>query len=773
MVSRKDNVSGSVGKSILRFDGPEKVKGKAQYVDDLKIDGCWHAVVVRSPLSHCNLKGISFDASYDWSSVVVVTKDDITGTNLFDMHDRLMPVLADELKYKGEAYALVAAPTKEMALDAAEHITPDLEELPFISTLEEVVEQFKTNSKEMHVLCQKTIERGSLEDGFANADYIVEHEYRTGFQEQLYLEPNGLIAVPQDDGGMLVIGSMQCPFYIVNEAHRAIGLTKETLRARQAVVGGAFGGKEEFPSVLGAYASLLAMKAKRPVRLIFDREEDLLYSTKRHPSWIRHKTGLKKDGTITAIDVDYILDGGAYLTISDVVMYRGILHAAMGYRCENVFVKGKALRTNTFPNGAFRGFGAPQAVWAFESHVDKLAAKCSMTPSEFRLKNCIVGGDITPTGQVLDVEATGSKRVLEDTLKFSAFDEKFSQISKGKTLNENGKYYGVGLSFFAHGAAFTGDGEVKIGAKVALELDRDSRTGACLARVLVSSTEMGQGALTVLRQSASHGLGIPVEKMEHPLPDTGLVPDSGPTVASRTTMVVGSCLFRAGVEMRQKLISFLTGLEPENCEINYAEDQASTFVTIDGKSYSFDDVAGRYLNEKGPLKVFKGFTLPDSVKWDQETFKGASYPDYAWGCAVVELEVDPVTYEIDVQDIWSTWDVGTIVNPMMCHGQIEGGLTQALGYALMEKITIKNGLYDTRGMQAYVVPTALDIPKFHTNFIEVPYPDAEPGAKGIGEIPLDGLAPAIGNAIAAATGFSISEIPVRPEDLMRAAKEVS
>ena len=771
MVSRKDNVSGSVGKSVLRFDGPEKVNGKALYVDDLIIDKCWHGCVVRSPVSHGILKGIELDSSFDWSSVVVVTKDDIKGTNLFDMHDELMPVLADELKYKGEAYALVAAPTKVLAETAASHITPDIDELPSVTTLDEIVAQFKSNSPEMQILCEKNITKGDISQGFASADFIVEHEYETGFQEQMYLEPNGLIAIPQDNGGMLITGSMQCPFYIVNEAHKALGLSKEQLRARQTTVGGAFGGKEEYPSVLGAYAALMAMKARRPVRLIFDREEDILYSTKRHPSWIRHKTGLKKDGTITAIEVDYILDGGAYLTISDVVMYRGILHAAMGYKCENVLVKGKTLRTHTFPNGAFRGFGAPQATWAYESHVDRLAQACDMEPHTFRLKNCLQGGDITPTGQSLSTYSTGSMAVLKDALQRSSFERKIKEVSRGKSFNKNGKYFGIGMSFFAHGAAFTGDGEVKIGAKVALELCRDSNNKP-VTRVLVSSTEMGQGALTVLRQSASHGLGIPVENMEHPFPDTAIVPDSGPTVASRTTMVVGSCLFRAGVEMRETLISYIAG-EKKSESFAYPEDGNSTFAIIDGKAWTFDEVAEQYLHERGPLKVFKAFELPDSVKWDQDTFKGSAYPDYAWGCAIVEVEVDPVTFEIEVTDVWSTWDIGTVINPMMCHGQIEGGLTQALGYSLMEKITIQNGLYDTRGMQSYVVPTALDIPRYHTEFIEYPYSHAEPGAKGIGEVPLDGLAPAVGNAIAFATGISVSDLPIVPEKIMKAVKERS
>ena len=757
-----NNPHGVVGKPILRGDGLDKVRGTARYVDDLEVPNCWHGVVVRSPIPHGKLLGLEKAEDFDWQQVVVVTPEDIKGTNILDMHDKVMPILAtDKVLYAGEAMALVAAPTRELAEEAASKIKAKLEPLEGVTTLDEIVEQFKNGSPDKFVLCDKKIRKGDMEKGFGEADFIIENEYRTPHQEQLYLEPNGLLATPQDDGGVLIEGSLQCPYYVCNEAHEALGLPQKQLRVRQTTVGGAFGGKEEFPSLLGGYVALMAMKAQKPVKLIFDRHEDILNSTKRHPSWVYHKTGVKQDGTITAIHVDYVLDGGAYMTISDVVMYRGILHAAMGYRCENVYVNGVTLRTHTFPNGAFRGFGAPQATWAFESQIDELAQKCGMTPDEFRRKNCLLEGDRTPTGQILNI-SVGTPAVLHDALDRAKFKEKYEKCSQGK--GDGKSWYGIGLAFFAHGSAFTGDGEVKIGAKVALELDDNDGEPAFFVRV--SSTEMGQGAFTVLRQTTADGLQMGLDRIHYPFPDTALVPDSGPTVASRTTMVVGSSLYKAGVSMREKLEAFASEHFFDGAKVEMRNDS----FTSGDKSCTFVEVAKKYLADNGKLRVLSAFELPPTVKWNQDTFEGDAYPAYTWGCNVTEVEIDKTTLEIDVKRVTATYDIGTVINPMLAHGQLEGGLTQAVGYAVMEDMDIRDGKFTHDRMQTYTVPTTLDTPEFDIKFVEFPYPHAKPGAKGVGEVPLDGLAPAIGNAITAATGVRIKELPLTPEKLFSLLK---
>jgi len=366
-----------------------------------------------------------------------------------------------------------------------------------------------------------------------------------------------------------------------------------------------------------------------------------------------------------------------------------------------------------------------------------------MKPHEFRLKNCLVKGDVTPTGMVLR-SSVGSPCVYEEALKRSRFAEKLTKCSHGKSGLK--KWYGIGLSFFSHGAGFTGDGEARIGTKVALDLDflPDGRPAVI---VRVSSTEMGQGSQTVLAQMAGEGLRVGLEHVVCPFPDTAYAPNSGPTVASRTTMVVGSAVWGAGRKLRKKLDDFA--------------------VRAGHAGKPFEEIAASFIRSQGSVRVENGFKLPDYVRWNQKTFEGDAYPAFSWGCNVAEVEIDTLTLEIKVVRVTACYDVGRVINPLLAKGQIEGGLTQALGYAVMEKIGIRNGSFDADRMQTYIIPTALDTPEFDITFIEFPFDEIPPGAKGVGEIPMDGLAPAVANAIFQATGLRMTDLPITPEKLFR------
>lgn len=742
MAESKNNSFSQVGRSVARVDADEKVRGLAVYTDDVPAPGCWFAEVVRSPVPCGRLKTLALDSAFDWSRVCVALPSDIPGENVVDMMGHDMPfIVHDEIQYRGEPLALVAAPSRALAREAAARVTFEIEEKPALLTLNEVVERYRRDPSSLHGLSAQTIVKGDVEKGLAGADLIVEGDYWAGHQEQLYIEPQGMIAFPEPDGGVYLKGSLQCPYYIAPELVSTLKLPLEKIRVQQAVVGGAFGGKEDFPTLIAGYCALLALKCGKPVKLVYDRHQDILFTTKRHPVWVHHRTGLKRDGSITAMKVDFVLDGGAYTTLSPVVMYRGILHTTLGYRCENVFVDGHVFRTNTFPNGAFRGFGAPQAIWALESHMDRCAQVVGLAPETFRTKNALHVGDRTATGQILS-EPMGTPDVLEQTLARSGFAEKRKQCSRGRAGER--KWYGVGLAYFGHGSGFTGDGESRLNARAALDLElfEDGRPGVS---VRVSSTEMGQGALTIMTQIVADGLGIGLDRVRCPLADTKYAPNSGPTAASRTTMIVGSTVFDAAVKMRRALDEFGPG--------------------------PFERVAGEFLKKNKTFRTEHQFQLPPSIQWDQKTFKGDSYPSYSWGCNVAEVEIDTATLELRVTRVVSTWDIGRIINPVLAKGQIEGGLTQALGYAVMEKMAItKDGLYDASRMQTYVVPTALDVPEMDVKFVEFPYTHGQPGAKGVGEIPMDGLAPAIANAVFEATGIRFNELPITPEKLFAALR---
>ena len=748
-----------IGKGIPRFDGAEKVKGQAQYADDVPVPGCWYGFVVRSPVSKGRLKGLRFNDAFDWEQVCVVTPKDIPGKNIVDLMGQDMPFIAhDQIEYLGEPLALIAAPSLALAKVAAKYITPDIEEETPRTTMQEVVSAYKDDRTALKQLWSKTIRKGNVEDGFAEADHVIEGEYWCGHQEQLYIEPQGMVAELQEDGGVYIYGSMQCPYYINPELCITLNVPPEKLRVKQTVVGGAFGGKEEFPTLLAGYCALLAMKCNKPVKIIYDRHQDILYSTKRHPAWSRYKAGVKNDGTITAVEIEFLLDGGAYITISPVVLFRGILHAAMGYRCENVKIDGLVYQTNTFPNGAFRGFGAPQSLWAWESHIDELAEACGLAPHTFRLQNCLHEGDVTPTGQVLE-GSVGSPEVLTKSLEMADFEEKFKRCSHGRDGERT--WYGIGVSFFAHGSGFTGDGEARIKARGALDMEcfEDGRPGV---NIRISSTEMGQGTLTIMPQIVAEALRLPIDRVRMPLPDTSLVPDSGPTVASRTAMVVGSVVFGAAKKMRAELEDWAEQNVFKGQKVELID---GVFKGIYGEEKSFEEVANARLKQGGPMRVYNQFKLPSKIKWNQDTFEGDAYPSYSWGCNVAEVEVDTLTMEFKVKKITAVYDIGRLLNPVLAMGQIEGGLVQALGYSIMENMNVRDGIYDANRMQTYVIPTTLDVPEMDLDFVEYPYEDAAPGAKGVGEIPMDGLAPAIANALKQATGVRLNTIPIMPEGL--------
>ena len=755
-----------IGSPMLRVDAADKAAGATKYLRDLPPPpGALHAALVRSPVARGILRDIRPDPAFDWSSVVFATASDIPGDNVVEMHDRTMPLLGAvgaELRYRGEPVAVVAAETPERAREAASRVSLDIDPLPALSTLSEAVAVFKRDPAALETLVVQNIEKGDLAAGFAAADDTYESEYTAGHQEQLYLDPQGLDVTPEPDGSILVEGSIQCPYFPAVELLPALALRPGQIRVRQTMMGGAFGGKEDYPSMLAGYAALPALKSGRPVRIAYDRHEDMLFTPKRHPVWVRFKTGFKRDGSLTALECDFILDGGAYMTISDVVMYRGILHCALAYRCPNVVIRGRVARTNSMPCGAFRGFGAPQAVWGLESHVDAIAARLGIPPHQWRLQNHNRPGDTTPTGQLLTPE-NGSTAVLETAIARSSFAEKWAAASRGRLARGEKVLRGIGLSFFAHGSAFTGDGEAKFKAKGRVELVRRP-DGAPGVDIRVSSTEMGQGVHTVFTQIAADALSIPASFIRFPLADTGLVPNSGPTVASRTTMVVGNVVWSAAADLRKKLEAYASSHRFSGAP---ATLRAGSFRADGHRPVPFADVASAFLDENGPAHGFFEFLLPPETQWDQRTFKGDAYPGYSWAANVAEVEIDPLTCIPRVTKVTAVIDIGRVINPQTAHGQVEGGLTQALGYSLMEKMATspKTGLFDASRLQTYIVPTALDTPEFDISFVEYPYTFAPPGAKGLGELPMDGLAPAIANAIESATGARLRTLPLTPESL--------
>jgi CO/xanthine dehydrogenase Mo-binding subunit len=692
-----------VGRNVPRQEAWDKVRGRARYVDDLRFPGLLHARTVRSTIACGEVVAVAVHAP----GCVLVDHRDVPGRNVVAVIQEDQPCLVErQVRHWAEPILLLAHADPEALLRARVEIeyrerTPLFD--PRLSS---------TVFKEIEIT------KGDVGRGFARAQAVVEGTYTTGHQEQLYLETNGVVAVPED-GGITVYGSLQCPYYVRHALQVLLGT--ERVRVVQVETGGGFGGKEEYPSIIAGHAALLAWKARRPVKLVYDRVEDMQATTKRHPSIVRHRTGVTRDGRLTAIEVDVLFDAGAYVTLSPVVLSRGTLHATGPYRCEDVSVRGRAVFTNTPPNGAFRGFGAPQTLFAAEVHMDRVAAALGLDPVRVREVNLLRPGDSTATGQVMQPDCSAA-RVLRAAVRRTSFDR------KRRAWAGTGK--GIGLSLFFHGSGFTGGGEVRLASRAALELTPRG------ARVLVASTEIGQGTRTIHAQIVAEALGVPYDCIETAPPDTDLVPDSGPTVASRTCMVVGGLLQRAAREMRARL---------------------------------GDLTPAEYLRRHGPLVVSEQYAPPAGLRWNEASYTGDAYGTYGWGCDVVELEIDPVTCEVRPLKVTAVAEIGRVVHPILAAGQVEGGTAQGLGFALLEEVVMRDGHMANAQLTNYMVPTSVDTPPIDTVILENPYRHGPWGAKGVGEMPMDGPAPAVVNALRHA-GFDVCSVPATPELLQRSRR---
>ncbi len=710
----------------LRREGPAKLTGAAKYADDLVFPGAWYGATIRSTQARAKLLAIEPDPMLDWSTVVLVTAADIPGENIVSGIQDDQPVLVPiggEIRHHAEPLALLAAPDKATLrrFKAALNVVT-----------EALAPVFDPEASD-HVFAQYEIGTGDLQAGFAEAHIVLEGEYRVGHQEQLYIEGQAMIAVPGQGGEIAVHGSLQCPYYVHKALMRSLGLDARQARVVQAETGGAFGGKEDYPSI------------------IYDRHEDIAATTKRHPAIVRHRTGVTRDGRIVAQDIEVIMDGGAYCTLTPVVLSRGALHAGGPYRCPNVRIRARATRTNTPPNGAFRGFGAPQTEFAAETQLSRLAERLGMSPAEIRARNVYVLGDTTPTGQVLKesvageevlrlaVEGSGFERIRDETARELGERRGANVMPPGPLLTSLDRTAtGIGLALAWHGAGFTGSGEVHLGSVASIELTAEGEI-----RVLIGSTEMGQGTKTIFPMLVAAELGIPVDAVDVAPQDTAFVPDSGPTVASRTAMVVGGLC----IDAARRLKTEVEGHNPDR---------------------TFADLYVEHARIHGPIRIDQKFEPYPGISFDDATYRGDAYPAFGWAAAVARVEIDLDTAEVSVKEVLAVDDVGKVIHQVLCEGQVEGGTLQAVGYATIEEMKLQDGRYLNDRLATYLIPTALDAPQIRTILVEAPFSGAPHGAKGVGELPMDVGAPAVVAAIADAVGVWITDLPATPEKILAA-----
>ena len=729
-----------VGNSVPRKEGRDKVTGRSQYVDDMVLPNMLFGATVRSQIPRGRIKKITFGPGVSWDEFVIVSAEDIPGKNCISLIEDDQPCLASEfVNHPEEPILLLAHPNRYLLSKAVEAVSVEYDPLPAIFTIEESERRAEIIWGEDNIFKTYLIEKGDVDGVWGKAAYIVEGEYTTGAQEQLYIENNGMIATFDGTQGITVWGSLQCPYYIHKALMALCNLPAEKVRVVQKETGGAFGGKEEYPSMIAAHAALLAIKSGKPVKIIYDRMEDMAATTKRHPSRTHHRTAVSRDGKILGGEIEFTIDGGAYATLSSVVLSRGAIHAGGPYHWPSVRIRAKAVATNAPPHGAFRGFGAPQSLFAMERHMDRIAQTVGLSPVEIRRRNFLQLGQTTTTEQVVR-EPISLGKLLDRALDASDYHSKKQRFANHNESDTTRK--GMGIAAFLHGAGFTGSGERYLSSVVGVEGCADGSV-----RVLVSSTEFGQGTNTVLSQIAAEALSLPYENVSMVQPDTQQVPNSGPTVASRTVMVVGKLVQSAALGIKQTLIS-------------------SNLLSESYTAEEFRAACQHYVSEHGQFRSWSRYEAPDGIFWDDQKYRGEAYAAFAWAVYIAEVTVDLTTYGVSVDDFVALQEVGRVLHPLLARGQIIGGVAQGIGFSLYEKVVWQNGRMQNGQMTNYIMPTSADLPPIRVFFEELGNIYGVYGAKGIGELPMDGPAPAIVNAVEDALGIHFDSVPLLPEDIM-------
>ena len=714
--SSKPMQATKIGDRIVRVDAVQKARGEAVYVCDMTLPDMQYAYMVRSTIARGRIKAIHVPELPEGYYFISAKDIPAQGKNELWMIAKDWRCFAEDyVLYVGETIGLVVGPDRSVLKRLKAQIKIDYEEQTPAVTIDDGIHCVggpMFPEKNSNVMCELFCEKGRpMDEVFAEADEVFEETIETPYQEHVHLETNSAIA-DMEDGKFVFYASAQCPFYIRKSIAGLLDIPYDDIIVRQCTTGGAFGGKEHFPDVLCGALLVAENKIRKPIKMVFDREEDTQFSVKRHPSKCIYKTAVK-DGKITGVYGHIYYNCGAYLSSSYVVLQRGVFHGNGVYTFDNTYLKGEGIGTNMFPSCAFRGFGAPQTLFAIETHLDHLAHHLGVDPLEFKMQYLAKKGD----------ETTTNGHIIEEVKLPEMLDVESDYWRKAKEYKP-GCGRGIGIALYNHGGAFTGNGEqaiIKAHARLVKTGDRVS--------IQVGSTEMGQGFKTSLRKICAATLGVSIDQIEYLDPDTSKVVDSGPTAASRSTMVVGRLVERAAQEMKER----------------WSEGDFTTEVE---------------------------YEHPDGYPWDQATFRGDAYLGYGWGVACVEVEVDKLTNEVKTLGVWSSHEIGKAIDELIVHGQINGGILQALGYGSMEKLEVKGGRFKQKSMSDYVIPTSMDFPKQFYHIQENPYPWGPYGAKGMGELVFNGASAAYVDAVERALNTRFTSIPIPPEAIEEAMKHV-
>ncbi|HTP12440.1 MAG TPA: xanthine dehydrogenase family protein molybdopterin-binding subunit [Bacteroidota bacterium] len=752
-----------IGSPERRVDAWGKVTGRAKFAADYNVGHQLVGKVLRSKYPHARILRIDTMKAKALAGVeAVLTAEDIPGSRVFGIVVKNQAILADDrVRYLGDGVALVAAVSQEIADEAIALIGVDYEPLPVVSDPEEAL---KPGSPVIHgdknEFVHHKVRKGDIEKGFAKADFVIERTFKTQFVEHSYIEPEAVLAEPDEQGGIKITGSVQNLFSSRRSVAAALNLSLNKVQIIQATLGGSFGGKDEAMTSLCCRAALLALAAGKPVKMVNTREESMLESYKRHPYVLHYRWGAKKDGSMTAMESRIIADGGAYASMSPFVTWRSVVQATGPYYCENVKTDVFAAYTNNNYTGAMRGFGSPQVNFAIESMMDELAEKTGMSPLEIRLKNGFETGAVTATGQKL-THVVSLKEVLKKAAEAIGFREKWAEY---RNAGNGEKRRGVGLACSYRGVSLGAEGVDAAETVVSMQTD---------GSVIVSSgvTDMGQGAQTMMAQIAAEVLGISMDRIQFLNTNTSRVGDSGPTVASRGTIMGGSAAKNAAEVVRKTLLEVASGMvKVDASQLDLRDNHLVRAISCE-RLASIGELAAECFNKGKPL-VGLGWHKSPTTTWDEERGQGEAYFTFVYGANTTEVEVDMGTGKVDVLDFVSVHDVGKAINRSMVEGQMCGGVAMGLGYGLLEEFEIEDGIPKQLNFDEYLLPTSMDVPRVRTMIVENEDTAGPFGAKSVGEPTNELAAPAIVNAIFNATGKRIYEIPANLERVLLGHKLV-
>ena len=770
MTSEKHaNAPRYVGRADLQnVDGADKVTGRARYVGDMTWPGMLVAKVLRSPIPHGRIDRLDVRPALAVDGVhAVVTAEAYVDHGNYGWPERDAYVLAHQrVRYVGEAIAAVAAESEAAAQAGLDAIALTLTPLPVVDDAARALEPdapivpahpatLTTGEVAHGNLCDRHIVRnGDPAPILDGCDVVLDETYTFAPQEHAYMETEGALAVPEPDGGVTVYANNQSPFINRDYLAALLGLPEDVVRVIQPPVGGAFGGKDDVVYETSAQAAKLALLAGRPVRLVLTRSESMVASYKRQGARYHLRIGADAAGTLQAARAEVLIDNGAYAAATPLASWRATVHAAGAYRYRAVQVDTDVVYTHNGYAGAFRGFGNIQAVAASEMAIDELAHRLGRDPLDFRLQNCLREGDRTMTGAILDHEV-GLARCLTWVRDRSDWEAKRRRLPSEDAASPIRR--GIGVAAYFHGSGLGGEGEDFAVSTLQIEHDGSLALTSGL-------TDFGQGSRTVFSIIAAETLGVAMDRIRVLRPDTHTAIDSGPTVASRASIVGGNATRIAARKLKGQMDA--AAADVLGCDVGRLVRHGEGYVGPDETPVSFEAVVA-HARTMGMQLSTSGRWQVGEVVWDFEHGTGTPYFCYVFGAQVAEVEVNVRSGRVRVTGLWAAHDAGTILFPQGALGQFYGGITQGVGYALTEAFTYEQGMPQATQFTRYRIPRATDVPEIEATFVETELREGPFGAKNLAEPVMNGTAPAVANAVFHATGVRTRSLPIPRSQLRR------